>query len=132
MSKYTFPSDLKCVNTASQKVIDEINSQAIDPGEIIDIKLCFEEAFINAAKHGNCFNSELKVNVEVVLDEKSVGIFIRDEGEGFDFENCPDPTKQENLEKTSGRGIFLIKHFMDESHYDNNTKCLFMKKYFKK
>ncbi|MBU0469701.1 MAG: ATP-binding protein, partial [Candidatus Omnitrophica bacterium] len=97
MSKYIFPSDLKYVNLASQKIIDEIISQEIDPGDIIDIKLCFEEAFINAVKHGNCSNCDLKVNVQVVLDENSVGIFIRDEGDGFDFENCPDPTKEENL-----------------------------------
>ncbi|MBU0468791.1 MAG: ATP-binding protein, partial [Candidatus Omnitrophica bacterium] len=44
----------------------------------------------------------------------------------------PDPTKEENLEKTNGRGVFLIKNFMDEAKYDNNTKCLFIKKYFKK
>ena len=132
MSKYIFPSDLEYVKHASQKIVDEVSSQAIDSDDMIDIKLCFEEAFINAVRHGNRSNGDLTVDVEVVLDENSVGIFVRDEGEGFDFEGCPDPTKEENLKKTNGRGVFFIKQFMDETRYDKKTKCLFMKKYFNK
>ncbi len=132
MSVYIFPSDFKYIQEASQKIIEEISARKPDPGDIVDIKLCFEEAFINAVKHGNGFNPERQVRVQVDLFENGVEISVQDEGQGFDFENCPDPTIEENLRKTQGRGVFLIKKFMDESRYDRNTKCLLMKKCFKK
>jgi serine/threonine-protein kinase RsbW len=132
MSKHTFPSDLSYVKPASDTLVEKMNSHGVGPNELIDIKLCFEEAFINAVKHGNHSRPDLKVSVEIILGHDSVEISVGDEGAGFDFENCPDPTKEEHLQRTHGRGVFLIKQFMDESSYDKNAKLLFMKKYLKK
>ena len=78
------------------------------------------ESVINAIKHGNANDARKRVHVEVApLDAESppgVWIRVRDEGPGFDPTCLPDPLAPENLLKTSGRGIFLIRSFMDEMH----------------
>jgi serine/threonine-protein kinase RsbW len=78
------------------------------------------ESVINAIKHGNANDARKRVHVEVApLEAESppgVWIRVRDEGPGFDPSCLPDPLAPENLLKTSGRGIFLIRSFMDEMH----------------
>ena len=78
------------------------------------------ESVINAIKHGNSNDARKRVHVEVApLEAESppgVWIRVRDEGPGFDPSCLPDPLAPENLLKTSGRGIFLIRSFMDEMH----------------
>jgi len=78
------------------------------------------ESVINAIKHGNANDARKHVHVEVApLEAESppgVWIRVRDEGPGFDPSCLPDPLAPENVLKTSGRGIFLIRSFMDEMH----------------
>ncbi len=78
------------------------------------------ESVINAIKHGNSNDARKHVHVEVAPLEAEfphgVWIRVRDEGPGFDPSCLPDPLAPENLLKTSGRGIFLIRSFMDEMH----------------
>lgn len=131
MSRYVFPSDLNLLKDMMDEVLMDIRAHGINESDFSDVKLCFEEGFVNAIKHGNRSNPDLQVTVEVVFDPSFVQIFIQDEGNGFDFDNCPDPTLEENLCKTSGRGVFFIKKFMDEAGYNNHTKCLMMRKYYK-
>jgi len=69
---------------------------------------------VNAVVHGNRYNAHKKVRFSVTHHDARFTIRIADEGEGFDFENLPDPLAAENLMRTSGRGIFLIRSFMDE------------------
>ena len=76
------------------------------------------ESVINAIKHGNAHDARKRVHVELTPLETSeargIAIKVRDEGPGFDPEALPDPLAPENLLKSSGRGIFLIRSFMDE------------------
>jgi len=76
------------------------------------------ESVINAIKHGNAGDERKRVYVEFTpLDRESppgMAIRIRDEGKGFDPAQVPDPLHPDNLLKASGRGIFLIRSFMDE------------------
>jgi len=76
------------------------------------------ESVINAIKHGNAGDESKRVQVEFTysLENPSDGleIVVRDEGAGFDLANLPDPLASENLLKTSGRGVFLMRKFMDE------------------
>src|SRR5678810_373216 len=78
------------------------------------------ESVINAIKHGNSNDVRKRVHVEVtpLEAERPHGVYIRvrDEGPGFDPSCVPDPLAPENLLKTSGRGIFLTRSFMDETH----------------
>jgi len=66
------------------------------------------------------------VIISYAIDEKKIEFTIMDQGDGFDFSNVPDPTKPENLEKTHGRGIFLMHHLADEIDFDKNGSIVKM------
>ena len=123
---FQFPTDLKHVKEASKKVLDEVQDLNLTDSELQNIKLCFEEAFINAVKYGNKYDAQLTVDVEIIKRPQSLEIAVSDYGEGFDFENCKDPTLEENLTRKGGRGIFLIKKFMDEVVFEQNGKRIRM------
>jgi serine/threonine-protein kinase RsbW len=83
------------------------------------VNVAVRESVINAIKHGNCNDAAKRVHVEFTPIEpvdtpSGVMIRVRDEGHGFDPASVPDPLAPENLLKGSGRGIFLIRSFMDE------------------
>jgi serine/threonine-protein kinase RsbW len=101
-----------------QVVCDHITRMSgLDDDAVHWVGIAVRESVINAIKHGNAHDASKHVHVEfVLLDEGGNGIAIRvrDEGCGFDPESVPDPLAPENLLKSSGRGIFLIRSFMDE------------------
>ena len=81
------------------------------------VSVAIRESVINAIKHGNRNDVEKHVFVEFETTRSDVGEFairVRDEGEGFDPETVANPLDPENLLKSSGRGIFLIRNFMDD------------------
>lgn len=82
------------------------------------------EAVNNAIAHGNNFNSSKNVEVSYEIDDDRVFFTIKDEGSGFDFYNIPDPTAPENLEKPTGRGIFLMKHLSDQIIFSENGRIV--------
>ena len=67
-----------------------------------------------------------KVKIRLRKNKKSVRFVIEDEGGGFDFNNLPDPTSPENLEKVKGRGIFLIKNLSDKAKFKNGGRVVDM------
>jgi len=69
---------------------------------------------VNAVVHGNRYNANKRVRFAVAVNSQRFTIQIADQGEGFRFEDVPDPLAPENIMRTSGRGIFLIRSFMDE------------------
>ena len=82
------------------------------------VKLAVEESVINAMKHGNKFDRSRCVQVCFDVCDECVCIRIKDEGEGFNPCSVPDPTSEENLAKPHGRGIMLMRAYMDEVDYD--------------
>lgn len=85
-----------------------------------NILIAVTEAVNNAIIHGNGNNEDKKVKVDVETGEDRVVFVVVDEGSGFDFNNLPDPTAPENIEKPDGRGIFLMKNLSDEVDFDLN------------
>lgn len=81
------------------------------------IGMAVREAVANAIKHGNKLDAHKKVHARFQLQESELEITISDEGEGFDPEMVGDPLNARNLMKTSGRGIFYMKTFMDRIQY---------------
>jgi len=78
------------------------------------VGVAVRESVINAIKHGNGNDEQKRVHVEFTPVDSGISIRVRDEGPGFDPASIPDPLAPENLLKASGRGIFLIRSFMDE------------------
>jgi serine/threonine-protein kinase RsbW len=82
------------------------------------VSVSVRESVINAVKHGNRENPDKHVTIEFTLaprtDPGEFSVTVLDEGEGFDFEEVGDPLAPENLLKSSGRGIFFMRNFMDD------------------
>jgi serine/threonine-protein kinase RsbW len=84
-----------------------------------NIMVAVTESVNNAIRHGNKNDKKKNVYLSLSLNENLIKFIIKDEGIGFDYHNLPDPTAPENIDKPSGRGIFLMKHLSDEVTFKN-------------
>lgn len=89
-----------------------------------NIMIAVTEAVNNAIKHGNSNDKSKNVFLNLSLKDSLIQFIIKDEGDGFDYENLPDPTSPENLAKVGGRGIFLMKNLSDEVSFKENGKIV--------
>lgn len=101
-----------------QVVSDHVSrSVGLDDDASHWVGVAIRESVINAIKHGNRNDASKRVFVEFETDRSEspeLSIRVRDQGEGFDPDTLADPLAPENLLKSSGRGIFLIRNFMDD------------------
>ena len=81
------------------------------------VKLALEESLVNAVRHGNRLDPALHVHIQYCINDRGITICVRDEGPGFDPADIPDPTPPENLTKPTGRGIMLMRAYMDSVTY---------------
>lgn len=103
-----------------ENLISQFNKIALIPEEkIINFQIAVSEALINAIVHGNKEDINKSVFVAIECKENFFKISIKDEGSGFDYKKIPDPTKEENLFKEHGRGIFIMNTLVDE--FDCNS-----------
>jgi len=125
----TFASDLH-VSADVQKEIQELwQARGMSDMDLPDMQLALEEGLANAIKHGNKMDPDKQVTVECFLNEDVVRVVIKDEGRGFNLDEVPDPTLPENLDKPSGRGVMLMKAFMDDVIYnDIGNQLTFIKR----
>lgn len=84
------------------------------------VMLALSEAVNNAIMHGNEQDPDKNAYINASLDNRTLTIRVRDEGEGFDPEEVPDPLKEENLLNQGGRGIYLIEQYADEVEYSES------------
>ena len=90
----------------------------LDESKIPGILLAVTEAVTNAIIHANkCINDKM-VHINVYVKEEKLYISVKDEGTGFDPAKVPDPTEPENLLKDSGRGLYLMRIYMDDLKYN--------------
>jgi serine/threonine-protein kinase RsbW len=87
-----------------------------------NIMIAITESVNNAIVHGNNSDKNKNVSLTLSLNESMVKFTVEDEGKGFDYDNLDDPTAPENLEKTGGRGIFLMKNLCDEVSFLDQGK----------
>jgi serine/threonine-protein kinase RsbW len=107
-------STLDSVESAEQLALSVAERAGFDEDDLMKIGMAVRESVVNAVVHGNRYSEHKKVRFSVTHGGERYTIKIADEGEGFDCNNLPDPLAPENLMRTSGRGIFLIRAFMDE------------------
>jgi len=107
-----------------EKLVDEVSEQCNLSSDIYGkILIATIEAVNNSITHGNKFDINKTVDVEVQIDESSIHIYVKDKGDGFNFNDIPDPTRPENLENVSGRGVFLMRNLADNIAFgENGTK----------
>ena len=107
-------STLESVDHAEEMCVGLAERAGFDEDDLMKIGMAVRETMVNAVVHGNRYNANKKVHFSVNKNAHSLIIRIADEGEGFELEDLPDPLAPENLFRSSGRGIFLIRSFMDE------------------
>ena len=115
--------------TLLENLIEEIaDKHQIADDTFANMMTCLNEVVINAIIHGNKLDPAKKVNINAEVDAKRALWTITDEGEGFDYVHLPDPTADENLEKLTGRGVFIVKHLADQCVFNakgNEVELLF-------
>ncbi len=107
-------STLDSVDTAEGLAMDAAEKAGFDEDDMHKIGMAVRECMVNAVVHGNRYNEKKKVHFSVRADAERLTIRIVDQGEGFDLSDLPDPLADENLLRHSGRGLFLIRAFMDD------------------
>jgi len=107
-------STLESVDSAEELAVGLAQRVGFDEDDLMKIGMAVRESMVNAVAHGNRYSSLKKVRFSVAHNTERFTVRVADEGEGFDFGSVPDPLAPENLMRTSGRGIFLIRSFMDE------------------
>ncbi len=116
---YTLESSLESVNKAEQAARDLAVKSGFDEEESDRISIAVREATVNAVLHGNQYDPKKRVTIAFEATPGALSVTVRDEGKGLNPDNVPDPLAPENLLKQSGRGIFLIRAFMDEVRFRN-------------
>jgi serine/threonine-protein kinase RsbW len=111
---YTLDSTLETVDFAEATACRMATEAGFDEDEIPKIAMAVREGVVNAVLHGNAYDPGKKVKLDFERTSGDLVMTIRDQGKGLDLSRIPDPLAPENLLKTSGRGIFLIRSFMDE------------------
>ena len=110
----TLESDLKNVEVAEEISRRVAGTAGFDEDDQHRIEMAVHESMINAIWHGNKNDSSKSVWLQFKIQSDRLEIRIRDQGNGFDLNHIPDPLENENLLNVSGRGIFLIRSFMDQ------------------
>ncbi|WP_240534740.1 ATP-binding protein [Pedobacter aquae] len=115
------PSNENSVAVVENFVDDLVATLNIGDDVYANLMTCLNEAVTNAIFHGNKQNPNKLVYLNLeIINQKRLVFTIADQGEGFNFNNLPDPTAPENLENLSGRGVFIMKQLADQCIF--NTK----------
>jgi serine/threonine-protein kinase RsbW len=110
----TLETQVESVNLAEEMCLRVAEAAGFGEDDCYRIGMSVREGVINAFHYGNQERPEKKIHLAVDLTPDKMIIHVLDEGVGFKLADVPDPLAEENLLSTSGRGIFLMRAFMDE------------------
>lgn len=113
-TEISWPSRIDTVAAAAAAVAEFVSRVGIGEEAAFGIDMAVREAVTNAVVHGNKEDEAKVVDLTLKSSPEAVEISVHDQGPGFDPSKVPDPTEEENILKTSGRGIFFMRTFMDE------------------
>ncbi|MEM1109325.1 MAG: ATP-binding protein [Planctomycetota bacterium] len=117
-TKLVFPSKLSEVPAVQQAIISAAEAAGFSDKALFAVRLALDEALTNAVRHGNASDPTKNVAVEFSADAKQLSVTIEDEGPGFDPDDIPDPTAEENLGRPHGRGVMLMRAYMTEVRFN--------------
>lgn len=116
-----FESTLESVDIAENLISEAAERAGFDEDDLHKIGMAVRECMVNAVVHGNRYSANKKVHLAVTESATAFSISIADQGEGFQLSDLPDPLAEENLLRHSGRGVFLIRAFMDDVQFRKLT-----------
>jgi serine/threonine-protein kinase RsbW len=120
------PSDMTAVREIQTEIEEGLQRFGFEESEAFSIKMAVEEAVVNAIKHGNQFDPAKTVTVRYSIDLDVFQVSVTDQGPGFDPEDVPDPTAPENLERPCGRGLLLMRYYMNEVNIQDGGNTIVM------
>jgi len=120
--KKSFPSDPDLLPEIEDFILDTVKEANLDHKKLSNLALSVAEATSNAIMHGNKADKDKNVYIEIQIFPLKIDIIIQDEGKGFMLENVEDPTLPENILKDSGRGIYIMRSFLDDLKYEFSSK----------
>ena len=115
-----------------KRLLSEIEANNFSQEDIFAVHLALEEAFTNAIMHGNKMSPDKGVKIDYSVGLDKVEISMMDEGKGFDPDAVPDPRYGDNLYKTEGRGLLLMRSYMDVVEFSKHGNSVRMVKYKEK
>lgn len=126
--EFELPSAVSLMHIVLDYLMKRVEKLGVIKPEESNLFVALDEAFVNAVKHGNKFDSNKLVRISASVSKQEAKFTVEDEGEGFDVKNIPDPLDPQNLFKTSGRGVLFIYNIMDEVSYNDRGNRLTMVK----
>ncbi len=123
-----FPSELGAHESFLNQVLEMLSEEGWHEKHVFGIRLAMEEALVNAVRHGNALDNDKAVQATCRLAPDRIWIEVVDQGPGFDPDQVPDPTCDENLEKPCGRGILLMRSYMSQVEYNRQGNRVTMEK----
>jgi serine/threonine-protein kinase RsbW len=127
-SQVVIPSDPGETQRVQAEIEQALKAHQFSEREIFAVRLALEEALVNAIKHGNQMDRSKKVRVAYRVHAERFDVVVADEGPGFDPAEVPDPTAVENLERPCGRGLMLMRHYMNEVRFSCHGNSVSMTK----
>lgn len=117
-----FPSVIENI-TLVEKLIDEVFAEyQVKEDYYGELLIAMTEAVNNAIVHGNKLDTSKQVRVTFTVEGNDMVFRVEDEGPGFDYNNLPDPTAPENIEKPHGRGVFLMRNLADSCEFEDDGR----------
>lgn len=114
---------------ALQDVMRALGDSRCRCGDLDEVRMALREALNNAVRHGSRLNPRKRIRLLCRCDpRRGLQLVVGDEGAGFDPDIVPDPTATENLERFSGRGLYMIKQLMDEVVFRNAGREIHMRR----
>lgn len=117
-------NDRDAITALGERVVALAEAAGYEEASRFAVRLALEEAIVNAFKHGHATVDDAEtIEVEYDVQPEEIRLVVTDKGPGFEPEAVPDPTTEENLTKTSGRGLLLMRAYMTEiSHNEKGNQ----------
>jgi len=125
------PTDFHEAKLVEDRIVEEAEKRGYDEEAVFALRLSLAEALANAIRHGNGQQETKHINIRYGIDKQRIEIYVEDEGCGFRPDDVPDPTLDENLENPSGRGIMLMRAYMNLVEYNERGNIVHLVKFNK-
>lgn len=122
------PSDTTIAQDVQERIVAELEKRNYTSRDVFGVRLSLEEAITNAIRHGNGNDKSLEVVINCEITDDLLRVAIEDQGDGFVPANVPDPTEDENLELTGGRGVLLMEAYMSKVEYNAKGNRVLLEK----
>ena len=121
---FSAPSTFAAMDGLTERVQAFLDAHVTDEDLSFRVALVTSEAVTNAMEHGNVFNPDLQVHVDLVCGRDAMVVQVCDEGPGFDPGAVPHPVKEGSLLAEGGRGLYLMRELADDVQFEQDGRCV--------